>query len=150
MPVDKFLEKASGNVYLGTLFGLTQLANFPRMMNPYVYESAAVQKLIHSTDQHFDVVINEEFFGDGFLMFGHKFNAPIITICPVNVFTISLGFLFSWPKQWLFFQFDKHENDEKFGASDFIDRQSGLLTPPSFVSHWVIKIQIIFHHKTFK
>lgn len=40
-----------------------------------------VQKLIHSDDIHFDLVINEEIYHDSFLMFGHKFNAPMVTIC---------------------------------------------------------------------
>lgn len=40
-----------------------------------------VQKLIHSKNQHFDLVINEDMFHEAWLMFAHKFNAPIITIC---------------------------------------------------------------------
>lgn len=50
-------------------------------MNQHAFENPNVQKLIHSTDLHYDVVINEEFFADSFLMFAHKFKAPIITIC---------------------------------------------------------------------
>lgn len=40
-----------------------------------------VQKIINSEDLHFDLVINEEFYHESWLMFGYKFNAPIITIC---------------------------------------------------------------------
>lgn len=40
-----------------------------------------VQKLIHSKDLHFDLVINEEFCHEAWLMFAYKFNAPVITIC---------------------------------------------------------------------
>lgn len=40
-----------------------------------------VQKIIHSKDLHFDLVINEDMFHESWLMFAHKFHAPIITIC---------------------------------------------------------------------
>lgn len=50
-------------------------------MNEYAFENSNVQKLIHSTNLHYDVVINEEFFADSFLMFAHKFKAPLITMC---------------------------------------------------------------------
>lgn len=45
-----------------------------------------VQDFIHRDDLHFDVVINEEFFHDSFSMFGHRFNAPVVTICRQNVY----------------------------------------------------------------
>lgn len=53
---------------------------FTNIWNLHNIESHASQKLINST-QHFDVMINEEFFGDSFLMFAHKFKVPIVTIC---------------------------------------------------------------------
>lgn len=40
-----------------------------------------VQKLIHSNDLHFDLIINNEMFHEAWLMFGYKFNAPVVTIC---------------------------------------------------------------------
>lgn len=40
-----------------------------------------VQQLINSTDLSFDLVINEDFYHDSWLMFGYKFNAPTVTIC---------------------------------------------------------------------
>lgn len=61
------------------------MAPILNVMNAYALESPNVQKLIHSTDQHFDVIINEDFFGDSFLMFAHKFKAPTITICPFGI-----------------------------------------------------------------
>ncbi|KAG4072142.1 hypothetical protein HA402_015641, partial [Bradysia odoriphaga] len=39
-----------------------------------------VQKIIHSQDLHFDLVINEEMFHESWLMFAYKFNTPIVTI----------------------------------------------------------------------
>lgn len=48
----------------------------------YTMRDANVQRLIHSSDLHFDLIINQEgLYHDGFLMFAHKFNAPIVTIC---------------------------------------------------------------------
>lgn len=40
-----------------------------------------VQKIINSKNLHFDLVINEDMFHESWLMFAHKFNAPIVTIC---------------------------------------------------------------------
>lgn len=100
---EEFLNRASGSIFSGVHI----LRDMPKVWNTYAFENQNVQKFIHSTGLHFDLVINEEFFGDSFLMFGHKFKAPIVTICP-------------------------------FGIPEFIDRQQGLLTPSSFVPHWVI------------
>jgi hypothetical protein len=47
----------------------------------YVLQQESIQKLIHSTDLHFDVVIVGAFFNECFLGFAHKFQAPIIQVC---------------------------------------------------------------------
>lgn len=47
----------------------------------YGLKTSNVQNIIHSTDLHFDLVINADFFHESWLMFAHKFNAPIVTIC---------------------------------------------------------------------
>ena len=60
---------------------ITQSIGRLGMMNTYIYENANVQKFLHSTNFQFDVIINEDFFGESFLMFAHKYKAPIITIC---------------------------------------------------------------------
>lgn len=60
---------------------LNQIQGFVHAMNEYAFENANIQKFIHSSEYHFDVIINEEFFADSFLMFAHKFKAPMITIC---------------------------------------------------------------------
>lgn len=39
-----------------------------------------VQKIIHSKDLHFDLVVTEDFWHESWLMFAYKFNAPIVTI----------------------------------------------------------------------
>lgn len=61
--------------------GVLDMADYITDMNEHALKSDNVQKFIHSTGLHFDVVINEEFYADSFLMFAHKFKAPIITVC---------------------------------------------------------------------
>lgn len=48
-------------------------------------KAETVQKIIHSKDLHFDLVINADFFHESWLMFAHKFNAPIVTICKFKI-----------------------------------------------------------------
>lgn len=50
------------------------------MSADYALSSANVQAFMQRSDQQFDVIVNEEFFHDSFLMFGHKFKAPLVTI----------------------------------------------------------------------
>lgn len=47
----------------------------------YALDDKNVKKFIRRTDLHFDLVINEDIYYDALLMFGHKFKAPIVTIC---------------------------------------------------------------------
>lgn len=49
--------------------------------NTHLFEDNNVQNFINSTGLHFDVIVMEEFSIDSFLMFGHKFKAPVVTIC---------------------------------------------------------------------
>ncbi|XP_055312528.1 UDP-glucosyltransferase 2-like isoform X2 [Sitodiplosis mosellana] len=51
----------------------------------YALADKNVKKFIHRTDLHFDLVINEDIYYDALLMFGHKFKAPIVTICPYGI-----------------------------------------------------------------
>lgn len=44
-----------------------------------------VRQFIHSKDLHFDLIINEEVYHDAYLMFGRKFNAPVVGICPYGM-----------------------------------------------------------------
>lgn len=102
---NKMLDDFGGSAFAT----ISMLAFFPKMTNEYNLQSEAVQKLIHSTDLQFDVIVMEDFFSESYLAFAHKFNAPVVKICP-------------------------------FGAADFNDREMGLLTPSSFVPHWVGKM----------
>lgn len=60
---------------------ISMLAFFPKMTNEYNLQTEAVQKLIHSKDLHFDVIVMEDFFSESYLAFAHKFNAPVVKIC---------------------------------------------------------------------
>ncbi|XP_055295942.1 UDP-glucosyltransferase 2-like [Sitodiplosis mosellana] len=67
---------------------------FANMSTDYALSSKNVQEFIKRTDLYFDLVINEEIYHDVFLMFGKKFNAPVVTICPygiANFFDYDMG-----------------------------------------------------------
>uniref|UniRef100_U5EXU4 Putative udp-glucuronosyltransferase n=1 Tax=Corethrella appendiculata TaxID=1370023 RepID=U5EXU4_9DIPT len=46
----------------------------------YALENPNVQQFIEREDLDFDLVISEQFFQESFLMFAHKYRAPIVTI----------------------------------------------------------------------
>lgn len=77
VPQELLLKMNANSIFVA----LSQVQGFVNAMNQYAFENVNVQKFIHSTEFEFDVIINEEFFADSFLMFGHKFKAPLITIC---------------------------------------------------------------------
>lgn len=47
----------------------------------YALENQYVQHFIHSANHHFDLIIIEDLWHDTFLMLGHQFKAPIVSIC---------------------------------------------------------------------
>lgn len=62
----------------------TKISNYEKICTPsseHGLNTSNVQKIIHSQDLQFDLVINEEMFHESWLMFGYKFNAPVVTIC---------------------------------------------------------------------
>lgn len=67
-----------------------------------------VKKIIHSLDLHFDLVINDEYYHESWLMFGPRFKAPIITIAASSKLNLVL------------------------------DYNLGLITPVSHVSHSIL------------
>ncbi|XP_021702436.1 UDP-glucuronosyltransferase 2B7 [Aedes aegypti] len=65
----------------------------------YALESANVQKFIKREDQHFDLIVAEQFFQESLLMFAHKFDAPIITISTIgysDYMDRAMGLLTPW------------------------------------------------------
>ncbi|XP_017132690.1 UDP-glucosyltransferase 2 [Drosophila elegans] len=50
------------------------------MTTEHAFKDPKVKKLIESKDDHYDLVILEQFFHEAFLMFGKRFNCPVVTI----------------------------------------------------------------------
>lgn len=84
------LTFAAKNQDIFNMGTLAQIAIVPII--PWVMKMSAekglndtkVQEFIHRNDLHFDLVINEEILHESWLMFGHKFKAPIVTIGKIN------------------------------------------------------------------
>lgn len=58
-----------------------------------------VGKFINSTNHQFDVIVLEQFFHDSWLMFAHKFKAPIVTIATLghaDYFDHAMGLMTPW------------------------------------------------------
>lgn len=60
------------NVYIIYAMGLAN--------SEYGLNATNVQRFIKDTTRQFDIVISEQFYQETWLMFGHKFNAPLVTI----------------------------------------------------------------------
>lgn len=56
-------------------------ANLGLLTSDIGLNATQVQKFIHSNDQHYDLVLQEQSYQESWLMFAHKFNAPIVSIC---------------------------------------------------------------------
>lgn len=72
------------------IFAISHLSDYERVKlfevvgtpsSDYNLRDPKVKELIDSDNLSFDLVINEDFYHDSWLMFGYKFNAPTITIC---------------------------------------------------------------------
>ena len=81
-----FVSTAPANKFDLQSFGPIQLAlwlwGVGEAVCHNILQQDSVQKLIHSTDLHFDVVIVEAFVNECFLGFAHKFQAHIIQVSP--------------------------------------------------------------------
>ncbi|XP_021912895.1 UDP-glucuronosyltransferase 2C1-like [Zootermopsis nevadensis] len=75
----------SSNVFDMQSIGPLKMTFFMWLMGEalcdHVLQNDNIQKLIHSKDLHFDLVIVEVFINECVLGFAHKFNAPIIQVC---------------------------------------------------------------------
>lgn len=69
---------------------MAKISQFGTTSAEYSLSNENVQKFIHQKHLHFDLVINEEFFHDVYLLFGYKFKAPTITIGEYDKITICL------------------------------------------------------------
>lgn len=50
------------------------------MTTEHALKDVKLKQLIESQEEHYDLVILEQFFHEAFLMFGHKFKCPVVTI----------------------------------------------------------------------
>lgn len=69
------------------------------MTTEYALNDAQVKAFMNKTDQHFDVIVLEQFFHDSWLTFAHKFKAPIVTIATLGhafYFDHAMGLLTPW------------------------------------------------------
>lgn len=67
--------------YQSETSGLQMLTELGVQTSDHGLSSPNVRKFINSNDQHFDLIFNEQFFQESWLLFAHKFNAPIVSIC---------------------------------------------------------------------
>lgn len=51
----------------------------------YALQHPNVQRILHANDLHYDLILTEQFMQEAFLMLGHKFKAPIISICKMHM-----------------------------------------------------------------
>lgn len=54
------------------------------MTTEHAFNAPNVQTFLNQTDARFDVIVLEQFFHDSWLMFAHKFKAPIVTIATLG------------------------------------------------------------------
>ncbi|KAJ6643292.1 UDP-glycosyltransferase UGT5 [Pseudolycoriella hygida] len=71
------LYKISGEFSISILL---KMAGIRKFAAEYAFDSLQVQRFLQRQDLHFDLVINEEFFQESFLMFAHKYKTPLVTI----------------------------------------------------------------------
>lgn len=79
-------DKMIYNLYLTWDIGL--------LSTEHAFKDHNVQSFMNQTDLKFDVVILEQFFHDSWLLFAHKFQAPIVTISTLghaNYFDSAMG-----------------------------------------------------------
>lgn len=76
LPQSKLFE--ADDSFLSMVHSLSKLVNGSAH---HALNNRNVQQFLHDDSQSFDLVINEEMFMDSFLMFAHKFKAPLMTIC---------------------------------------------------------------------
>lgn len=104
--------------------------SIPTAFNKQVFDIPNVKKFISSTGKHYDLIILEDFFADSFLMFAHKFKAPIVTVCELLSIVINIFLIHAHLINLMNYK-------GSYGVSHPIDRQHGLLSPPSFVPFYV-------------
>lgn len=57
-----------------------RIPSFGTYSTNFSLSNGNVQRFIHLKNLSFDLIINEEFYHDAYLMFAHNFKAPVILI----------------------------------------------------------------------
>lgn len=85
--------------YSNDLTNVQLLSEVGAICGEYGLKDPKVRKLALSTGLHFDLVINEQFFQEAWLMFAYKFDVPIVTISTYGAsdfFDRAMGMLTPW------------------------------------------------------
>ncbi|XP_065082716.1 UDP-glycosyltransferase UGT5-like [Ochlerotatus camptorhynchus] len=86
-PIYDFWEKS---VKVDSLFDLTEISIHQMLMN-FLYSMGVettqhgftrenVREFIQQDESHFDLILAEQFYQEAYLMFAHKYKAPIVTV----------------------------------------------------------------------
>lgn len=95
MPPNEIYESK----YSSDFINVQLLSTVGSLCGEYALRDPKVRKLALSKGLHFDLVISEQFFHEAWLMFAHKFNAPIVTISTYGTsdfFDRAMGMLTPW------------------------------------------------------
>lgn len=88
-----------------------------------------VQEFVRSKNMHFDLVIHEDVYMDSFLIFGHVFKAPVVSICKFSLKKIEKIPCLTCVCHFLV---------GPLGIMEIFDQDMGLITPSSHVSHTLL------------
>ncbi|XP_058122291.1 UDP-glycosyltransferase UGT5-like [Anopheles ziemanni] len=105
LPMEEFYKSQS---FSDPFFKMSILWKLGLETAEHAFESANVQRFLRTEGLTFDLLIAEQFVQESFLMLGHKYQIPIVTI-------------------------------NTLGHADYIDRAFGLITPWSFVPHFMLQ-----------
>ena len=51
----------------------------------HALNNVLIKYFVLNDKSHFDLILAEQFFQESLLMFSHKYNAPIVTICKIKI-----------------------------------------------------------------
>lgn len=76
MSLNTFYEKKDHN----HIESLLNIYNIGIATAKHGLESRNVQKLIKRHDHHFDIIVAEQFMQESWLVFAHKYKAPVVAL----------------------------------------------------------------------
>jgi glucuronosyltransferase len=107
-----------------------------------------VQKLIHSDDERFDMIIMEAFYIDCFLGFAHKFKAPVVQVCPFGG-SEYVGDVVGNPNPYSYIPDAFQEFSDKMSFSERIKNTLGGLFQQAGRRYYLIPRQEVIMRKYF-